>query len=185
MRRLLPLLGGLLLGMGIGIVIYYGLLRNDFTAKTRITTQESDLNPIPSLNAPALNFELYNLTGAQVQLEDYRGKPLILNFWASWCAPCRLEMPLFQRAYEDHVEDLEVIAINNAEPKEVVHSFIDEMDLSFEFLLDPNAKIQNLYKIHGYPTTIIIDADGVIRVRHIGIVSEEQLDGYLVSIGIP
>jgi peroxiredoxin len=173
------------LGLGIGIVLYFGLLRNDLAAITRYTTQESGPIPVPSLNAPAPNFELINLAGDLVQLEDYRGKPIILNFWATWCAPCRLEMPIFQQTYEDHTDYLAVVAINNAEPREDVQRFVDELDLAFEFLLDPDAKIQHLYQIHGYPTTIIIDAAGVIRIRHIGILTEEQLDGYLESIGLP
>ena len=180
----MPLLGGILLGLGVGIVIFFGFLREDLTPKVSDFTQGSEPLPVPSLDAPAPDFELLSLTGESIQLEDYRGKFILLNFWATWCAPCRLEMPIFQSSYDNYAGKVIVVAVNNAEDPEDVRAFIDEFELTFVVLLDPEAEVQHLYQVYGYPTTFVIDHEGVIRVRHIGLISEGQLDGYLQELGI-
>ena len=184
MRRLMPLLGGILLGMGIGIVIFFGFLQEDTKYEGRDLNQESKPFLVPSLDAPAPKFELDNLDGKSNQLEDFRGKPILLNFWATWCAPCRLEMPIIQRSYLNNAGELAVIAINNAEDPEDVQAFIDELDLTFEVLLDPEEEAQRLYQVRGYPTTFFIDRDGVIRAQHIGLMTEDQLDDFLQEFGV-
>ena len=185
MRKLMPFLGGILLGLGVGIVIFFGFLKEDTPLKVSDLPQGAVPLPVPSLDAPAPNFELDSLSGETIQLEDYRGKPVLLNFWATWCAPCRLEMPTFQHRYIEHAGDLAVIAVNNAESPADVQSFVAEMGLTFDILLDPDAEIQRLYQVRGYPTSFLIDDAGVIRVQHIGLMTEEQLDGYLQEIGLP
>ena len=185
MRRMMPFLGGILLGLGVGIVFFFGFLKKDALPKISRLSQESAPLPIPSLNAPAPDFELLNLSSESVRLEDYRGKPVLLNFWATWCGPCRLEMPAFQDRYDNYAGELAVVAINNAEDTEVVKAFIDELDLTFDVLLDSKAEIQRLYQVRGYPTTFLIDSEGVIRVRHVGLITDDQLDGYLRKIGLP
>lgn len=185
MRKLMPLLGGLLLGLGVVIVIYFGFLKEDAPPKVSELSQGSEPLPVPSLDAPAPEFKLDSLSGDSIQLEDYRGKPLLLNFWATWCAPCRLEMPAFQSRYEKYAGELAVVAVNNVENPSDVQAFVDEFGLTFDILLDPDAQVQRLYLVRGYPTSILIDADGVMRVQHIGLMTAEQLDGYLQEIGLP
>lgn len=183
MRKLMPLLGGILLGLGFGIVIFFGFLKVDRTINVSSLAKETAPIPIPSLDAPAPDFKLVNLEGETIQLEDLRGKPILLNFWASWCAPCRLEMPTFQSRYDKFAGELAVVAINNGEDREDVRIFTDEFNLTFDVLLDPKADVQRLYQVQGYPTTFLIDHDGVIRVKHIGLITEEQLDIYLQELG--
>ncbi len=185
MRRLMPLLGGLIFGLGVGIVIFFGFLKEDESPKVSDLTRGSEPLPVPSLDAPAPDFKLDSLSGESVQLEDYRCKPVLLNFWATWCAPCRLEMPAFQSRYEEHAGDLAIVAVNNAESPSDVQFFVDELDLTFDILLDPSAEVQRLYLVRAYPTSFLLDADGVIRVQHIGLMTAEQLDGYLQEIGLP
>jgi len=185
MRKLMPLLGGILLGLGIGIVIFYGFLKDDSVPKTSNLTQGSAPQPVPSLDAPAPDFELSTLSGESIQLEDYRGKVVLLNFWATWCAPCRLEMPALQEHFEEHDGKLAVVAINNAENPEDVRNFVEELDLTFDVLLDPEAEVQRLYQVRGYPTSFLVDADGVIRIQHIGLMTEGQLDSYLQELELP
>ena len=184
MRRLLPFLGGILLGLGIGIVIFFGFVKEGTTYDMSDLNQETNFLPVPSLDAPAPGFELENLQGESIQLDDFLGNTVLINFWATWCAPCRLEMPTFQRNYEKYGGDLIVLAVNNAEDPEVVQAFIDDFGLTFDVLLDPDAEIQRLYLVNGYPTTFIIDPKGVIRTRHIGLITEDQLDKYLLGLGI-
>jgi thiol-disulfide isomerase/thioredoxin len=178
-------LGGIFLGLGFGVLIFFGILRWESTPIVSELTQGSNSIHPPTLNAPAPNFELKDVSDEIHAFNEYRGKPVLLNFWATWCAPCRIEMPVFQNSFEEYDGDLSVIAINNAESKEDVQAFIDEFGLTFDFFLDPDSEIQHLYQINGYPTTFIIDSDGVIRVRHIGLISDDQLDRYLTEIGLP
>jgi peroxiredoxin len=185
MRKWMPFLGGILIGLGFGVLIFFGILKRDSTPKVIELTQGSSSISLPTLNAPAPIFELKNISDEAVSFDEYLGKPVLLNFWATWCAPCRIEMPLIQNRYEKFAGELAVIAVNNAESKEDVRAFVDEFGLTFDFLLDPDAEIQRLYQINGYPTTFIIDSDGVIRVRHIGLISDDQLDLYLSEIGLP
>jgi peroxiredoxin len=94
-------------------------------------------------------------------------------------------MPVLQKSFDEYDGELSVIAINNMESREDVQAFVDEFGLTFDVLLDPEAAIQHLYQISGYPTTFIIDSDGAIRMRHIGLISDDQLDRYLTEIGLP
>jgi cytochrome c biogenesis protein CcmG/thiol:disulfide interchange protein DsbE len=182
MRRWIPLIGGLIIGLGLGF-IFFGLLKSD-NSPVDGTPEKSIPLPIPSLDAPAPDFELSALTGERIQLDDYRGKVVLLNFWATWCGPCRLEMPAFQSRADQFSSQLAVVAVNNAEAPTDVQAFVDELGLSFNVLLDPNSEIQRLYSVRGYPTSFLIDPEGVIRAQHIGIMTEEQLDGYLRELGV-
>jgi peroxiredoxin len=185
MRNWMIFLGGIILGLGFGVLIFFGILRRESAPNIVELAQGSSPDRLPTMNAPAPNFELKNISDEVVSFDEYRGKPVLLNFWATWCAPCRIEMPVFQDSFDEYGGDLSVIAINNAESKEDVQDFVDEFGLTFDFLLDPDAEIQEIYQINGYPTTFIIDSDGVIRVRHIGLISDDQLERYLTKIGLP
>jgi peroxiredoxin len=165
-------------------VVFFGFLREDAVPLVVDQTQSSGSFSLPKSDAPAPGFGLPSLSGESIHLEDYRGKVVLLNFWATWCAPCRLEMPTFQSRYEDYADDMIVVAVNNAEDPEDVRAFVDEFELTFEVLLDPESEVQYLYKVSGYPTTLLIDPEGIIRVRHIGLISDDQLDGYLQELGI-
>ena len=184
MRKLIPLLGGVLLGLGVGIVIFFGFLQDDAPPKVSEITEGSAPQPVPSLDAPAPGFALISLNGDSIQLEDYRGKPVLLNFWATWCAPCRLEMPAFQSHFEKYDGEFAIVAVNNAEAPEDVQAFVAELGLTFDILLDPEAEVQHLYLVRGYPTSVLIDADGIVRAQHIGLMTEDQLDEYLQELGI-
>lgn len=185
MRKWMTFLSGIFIGLGFGVLIFFGIIRRETAPKGSELTQSSNSIRLPTLNAPAPNFELKNISDEAVSFNEYRGKPVVLNFWATWCAPCRIEMPVIQNSFEFYEGELSVIAINNAESKEDVQAFVEEFGLTFDFLLDPEAEIQRLYQISGYPTTFIIDSDGVIRVRHIGLISDDQLDQYLTEVGLP
>lgn len=138
----------------------------------------------PVTDALAPDFELVNVEGENVKLSDYRGQAVLINFWATWCGPCRIEMPAIQARYEQYSPELVILAVDNDESLEIVSAFVDELGLTFPVLLDPGAAIQNLYQIRGYPSSYFVDANGIIQVVHIGIMTEGQLDGYLAEVGI-
>ncbi len=136
--------------------------------------------PVEGAKAP--HFELTSLEGKTVSLEDYRGRVVLINFWAIWCAPCRFEMPAIQDRFEN--TELEVLAINFDESEALVRPYVEELGLTFTILMDPGGSTQQLYQVRGYPSTYLVDEDGVIQIVHIGFMDEAQLDGYLEEMGI-
>lgn len=127
--------------------------------------------------APSIT--ITTLDGEDVTLEDYRGKKILLNFWATWCPPCRKEMPDMQRLYEEnHDDDFIVLAVNmtNTEKKRSdVARFVEQYQLSFPILMDENGKVAQQYEILSYPTSFFIDSDGVIRGKIVGEMSKEMM----------
>ncbi|MCL4257191.1 MAG: TlpA family protein disulfide reductase [Anaerolineales bacterium] len=133
--------------------------------------------PQPVVGSPAPEFVLPNLDGEQVRLSDLRGQRVLLNFWATWCGPCRQEMPAIQARYTHG--DFAVLAVDFGETRQQVQRFIDEIGVDLPVLLDADGSVQELYRVRGYPTTFFIDAQGVIRFFHIGEMSAADIDNYL------
>jgi len=146
-------------------------------------TSLSGSNTPVEIGALAPDFQLQSLSGKEVKLSDLRGHVVLLNFWATWCTPCRLEMPIFQERLDQLSPDLVVLAVNNNETEFKVSNFVDELNISFDPLLDPGGKVQDLYQVSGYPSTFFVNPNGQIQKIHIGIMTEGQLDAYLSSFG--
>jgi thiol-disulfide isomerase/thioredoxin len=120
-----------------------------------------------------------------IYLEETLGKVVLLNFWATWCGPCRVEMPFFERTYAEFKdEDFVVLAVDFDEPIEAVRAFKEELNLNFPILLDPGGEVQRTYRVLGYPTSVLIDREGLIHAIHVGIMTEAQLDDYLGELGV-
>jgi peroxiredoxin len=125
--------------------------------------------PAPEAGRPAPDFEALTVDGERVRLSDLRGKAVLLNFWATWCAPCRLEMPEIQAAYDEYRDrGLVVVAIDVAEDAEAVQPFLRELGLTFPAVLDPKTELALTYRVTGLPTSFFIGRDGVIRDVHLG-----------------
>ncbi|MFN8451597.1 MAG: cytochrome c biogenesis protein CcdA [Anaerolineae bacterium] len=119
--------------------------------------------------------------GEPFTLADQRGKVVVLNFWATWCGPCRVEMPEFERAFASRASDgLLIVGVNNAETAEDIAGFRDEFSLTFPLLVDSDASIQKLYGIAAYPSTYVLDRDGVIVAQQFGPMTAQQV-GTLVD----
>ena len=121
--------------------------------------------------APAFAASTLDTPGVQRTFEDYRGKVVLLNIWATWCTPCIVEMPTIEalhRAFKD--TDLRVVAvsIDQAQTEHAIRDFVKELGLSFEVLHDPEGDITRGYQVMGYPQTFVIGRDGVIRKIVIG-----------------
>jgi peroxiredoxin len=170
--------GSALLGLVLGLLLFRAPSPGGAPASPSASV------PAPVVGAPAPDFSLKTLNGDTVQLSDLRGKIVALNFWATWCAPCRLEMPDLQARAEQFPDRLAVLGVNFAETPEEVAAFRDEVGVDFPLLLDPKADVQGLYRVLGYPTTFFIDEQGTIRFQHIGLMSGGQMDEYLQKMGL-
>ena len=127
------------------------------------------IGPI-QLGSEAPNFDFPDLDGKKVSLSDHRGKVVLVNIWATWCPPCRQEMPSMQRLYEKFKgENLEILAVSiDSTGREAVAPFMRKMNLTFPALLDPKETIKPLYRITGVPESFIIDKDGIVVEKIIG-----------------
>jgi peroxiredoxin len=190
-RSFLPLLMATA-GLILATVAILGLIQNrslwNFPAASidSVQTTGSGESVPPDLQAskPAPDFELTSLNGSAVRLSDYQGHPVLVNYWATWCPPCRDELPLIQKRYERFSPDLVVLAINAGEDPETVKNYIEENGFTFPVLLDPDWKAEALFGIMAYPTSVFIDGKGNILVRYVGGMSAHTLDDYLRIIGV-
>lgn len=190
------LLVGLLVGIAFALALFFGFPSAETeTSNSVLSTAAPESNEsqeigtvvskiAPEIGAQAPDFALRDLEGNEVRLSDYRGRTVLLTFWATWCGPCRLEMPTFEDRYLELKDDgFTVLGLNFDEPVEDVSAFRDELGLSFPLLLDPGGIVQRLYRIRGYPSSIFVDPQGVVRIVHIGLITEGQLRDYLVELG--
>jgi len=119
------------------------------------------------------------VTGRPIRLSDYRGRTVVLNFWATWCVPCREEMPDLQRAFEDGQArgEVVVLGVNDKEPASVVTAFTKEVGTTFPIALDRTSAVRSQYGVIGLPGTFFIDRDGIIRSQHFGPVGTLLAEG--------
>lgn len=147
-------------------------------------SSEPKIEVAPVVGAVAPDFQLQDINGQAVSLSAYRGQPVLVNFWATWCPPCLLEMPTIQARYEMHHPELVVLAVDYGESVEEVTAYANSVGLTFDPLLDSRGEVTQLFQVRGNPTSYFIDQEGIIQVIHIGMMSEEQIDTYLAKIGL-
>jgi len=127
------------------------------------------------IGGPAPPFQTERVEGRPISLSDYRGKVIVLTFWATWCEPCKKEMPEIQAAYEQHKRDgLMVLAVNFGGDQDDVKAFMEKMGLTFPALMDRRAHISAQYGVVSLPVTFFIDRAGIIRERVVGGVLTEK-----------
>jgi len=126
-------------------------------------------SPAPQVGKQAPDFQLPNLEGQSISLSDFQGKPVLLNFWAVRCPPCRFEMPFIQGIFEGQSDTgLVILAIDIGEAPSTVKDFIQSNNFSFPVLLDTNQDVALEYNIRAIPTTFLIDKDGIIQEIKVG-----------------
>ncbi|MHA6252536.1 peroxiredoxin family protein [Oceanobacillus sp. CAU 1775] len=187
MKKVIPIV--LILGM-------FGWVLVDFIGTSTEETDEDNLMSGGSISSPPLDdagkltesdevglgrgefapdFEVVTLDGEQAKLSDYQGSKVMLNFWATWCPPCRAEMPDMQKLYEK--EDVVILAMNMTSTEssvEGVQDFVDEFELTFPILLD-EADITSTYRVAAYPTTYMIDSNGRTQFITLGAMNYDQM----------
>lgn len=130
---------------------------------------------------PAPAFTLKNLEGVDVSLSDYKGKIVLLNFWATWCGYCDMEMPDLQK-FDLENEDLVVLAIDVQEDRDTVEEYITKGGYTFEVVLDQDGSLAQTYLVSGYPTSYFIDEEGLLIGAVPGMMTYEQMNEVLTSI---
>ena len=148
--------------------------------------QENSSATSPWIGRQAPDFTLPTLDSAQVSLSQFRGRPVLINFWATWCLPCREEMPELVREYETHKDEgLMILGLNLTISDSVpdVQAFVDEFDITFPILLDEDGAVaERLYRIPGLPASIFINRDGTIERFQVGVMTSRQIDKYIAEI---
>lgn len=129
----------------------------------------------PGLGKPAPDFALQSAEGEIVQLSDFRGRTVVLNFWATWCAPCRKEFPELVKLSKER-SDVVVIGVNLQESAKQAADFAEEFGAEFPIVIDADGTVADSYRLLGLPSTYFIDATGVLREQHFGQLSASILN---------
>ncbi|MDD7738865.1 MAG: TlpA disulfide reductase family protein [Lachnospiraceae bacterium] len=140
-------------------------------------TEEEKEDTQEKISAP--DFKAYDIDGNEIQLSDYIGKPIVLNFWASWCGPCKMEIPDFEEKYLKSGDEIQFLMINmtdgSRETIETASSFIEEQEYTFPVFYDTELDAANTYQVYSLPTTYFIDSEGYIIAKATGAIDGETL----------
>lgn len=167
--------------IGVGLLAtgaMFILLLNQRDAATQ------DFSAVPAkVNFPAPELNLPDLSGNQVSLSDYRGSVVLVNLWATWCPPCREEMPTLQTFYEKYKQDgFVLLALDQEETIDIVQPFVDEYGLTFPVLLDLDYLAQREFHTANLPSSYVVDRDGVVRLMWIGGISKGNLEKFVPDL---
>ncbi|MEA3337703.1 MAG: redoxin domain-containing protein [Chloroflexota bacterium] len=165
-----------------GIILLFGLAALIWG---RVPAEGIDaaLPPAPAVNHPAPAFTLNTLDGEQLELADLQGQPVVLNFWATWCGPCRAEMPELQRLHEQLSRaGVVVLGVNQNETPDIVSRYREGLGIDFPTVIDQRLRVSREYAVNSIPTTFFIDRDGVIQRTFIGPMTDAVLAQNLKAI---
>lgn len=136
----------------------------------------------PNVGQQAPDFKLKSVTGADVALSALRDKPVFLNFWATWCPPCRAEMPDLQAMYKKYGSRMHFLAVNVQESTGEVTGFLKSNKYTFPVVLDNKGSVTGKYFVNGIPTSLVIDTKGVIQGKNVGALSASQLEALIRKV---
>lgn len=172
-------IGLIILSLVVLIVI---LTRVGSDNPERVSADGNYVVPVP-VNFPAPDLELENLNGNIESLKDFQGQVVLVNNWATWCPPCKAEMPTLSDYYNDHVDEgFTVIAIESGDPREKVLDFVEAYNLSFPVWLDTHAKAMQAFQNQNLPSSYVIDRSGTVRFVWTGEISRELLEKYITPM---
>lgn len=187
------MVGLLLVGILI-VLLAIGIVQRNIEEKqsTDRLNEGSDVAFLPTdeglaKGEMAPDFELTTLAGEPVKLSDYKGKKVILNFWATWCPPCRAEMPDMQKYYAEQApgENVEILAVNLTtadKGMEAINSFVDEFQLTFPVPMDTEGDIGEIYQAASIPTSYMIDTEGRVQNKIVGPMNEQMMEDFIANM---
>ncbi len=174
-KRFLILLAALALLIG-GAAAGYRILSSEYSPDAPSNTDSQSAEEAP-------DFIVLDAQGESVKLSDHEGKPVILNFWATWCGPCKSELPAFDAAYQAYGEEIDFMMVNltdgTRETEELVKKFVAENGYTFPVYYDTLSSAVNAYWVNGVPVTYFIDSSGNIVQSYMGAMSAETLERYI------
>ena len=145
-------------------------------------TGQSELTPAPEVGRLAPDFTLTDLEGNRVTLSDFRGKVVLINFWATWCPPCRAEMPEIEAVYQEYKsQDVVVIGVDLLETENEVRQFVQQGGYNWIFVIDTTGVVANNYGVSAIPTSFFLDKEGVIRVVKVGAMTKRMMESRLAE----
>lgn len=179
------LTGMAILGAGLVLVGLAAFLLLPGAQADSVPSAPASAQTIPvEVDFAAPSLTLMDLQGVLHTLEDYRGQVVLVNLWATWCPPCKAEMPTLQEYYESHADDgFMLVAINDGDPKEDVVTFANDYGLTFPVWLDPNYDAtERAFKTLNLPSSFVIDRNGTVRLRWVGEIKRETLEKYVTPL---
>ncbi|MDE7352047.1 MAG: TlpA family protein disulfide reductase [Acetatifactor sp.] len=162
----------------------YRFLTARYQAPEQQTADEG--NEEQAKTDPAPDFTVMDMDGNSVNLSDYFGKPIIINFWAAWCGPCKSELPAFDAAIQEYGQEITFLMVNLTDgfrdTVSVVTDFVDENNYSFPVYFDTEYSAAIAYRVSSIPLTVLIDRDGNLYKSHTGAMSDTILDKYIQEL---
>lgn len=170
------------------ILVAYILVKPADTEET--TNKQSDVQETATTQAKTglevgnipPDIPLIGVNGEQMKLSDLKGKKVFLNFWATWCPPCRGEMPDIEKMHQQYGDDLTIVAISSSEAKATVTTFLKEFPYTFNIYLDEKSEISQIYQLMSIPTSYFIDENGMIQKKEIGSISFDKMESHYKSL---
>lgn len=169
-------------GAGLILMALIGILLSLGPGKEVGKTDSITFPPI-EVNQPAPELSLTTLDGDQVSLADFHGDVVLLNNWATWCPPCRLEMPEFNAYYNNYKDQgFQVLAVEAGQPEQEVRAFVEDNQLDFLVLLDPENKSLEMFQNSSLPNSYVMDREGNLRLAWLGAINEATLEEYVTPL---
>lgn len=171
--------------VGIGSILLAAVAFMELPASSADHTVSADTrSSTPAeVNYPAPELALENIKGHTESLTDFRDRVVLVNNWATWCPPCKAEMPTLVAFYNDHAKDgLMIVAIEAGDPKDQVQKYAGIFQMPFSVWLDPNGKSGDVFKNHSLPNSYVIDRAGIVRLTWTGEINRAMLEKYVTPL---